>query len=282
LHDRRFLCDLRAAYADISRFGSAWSPELERLLLNAYSSDAASAGPYSFEWAVPPFVLPQFDDELTDNGRAALLEAWLRFRAQHDHKHEVETYRHLEAWQGDRLPRLFGAVATVRPAVAVKETIWPSSVSVAGVLLEYVQDAITLRQLPESSIEREAIATICDAAVAIVVDPAFYRVMHNDLRLDNILVSPRAAGDGYRVTLIDLAMTRLLEDDEDEEVWQDEKLQRDYPGKVGMVVEKHLSKYPRTKGAYRYHWVDQPLLASALCRAASSVCCSHPTQRNDG
>jgi hypothetical protein len=264
LHDRRAFCDLRAEDARDSPFGPQWSPERERLLCAYYPVDGGDRiAPYLYNPLRTPDAEPDFDGELTDEEEAAMLEAWLRIRARKEHEQEVAAYRFLRAWQGDRLPHLLGVASTVRP-VASMDSLWPPTVHVRAILLEYLPASTTLRDLPTAGIALSSIPTICDSAVAITTDPAFYRVQNSDIRLDNFLVTPRPNGDGYRVVMIDLAMTRLLGEDEDEEDWKREKRERDYPGAVGCVVEAHLNRYERTKGVYRYDRIwEQPLLKAA-------------------
>jgi hypothetical protein len=229
MFDRRFINPLRHRYR-----AGIWTPDLEQELRTFNSQDKRphiSVDPMNDSW---------YKDHDTDRWSVGHREAYLEEICKSLYATELETYRHLEIFQGRQLPKLYG---TVRCHVL--------GGSVVALLLEYLgEEAFTLENIP-STIKADCIQEIGDAALQTASDIGDYGVINSDLNLGNVMVVPAQRYSlPPRVVIIDFALSRLRSVGEPDEKWRKCRRFYDTEGELGKALGR------QSAGAFRYDHLD--------------------------
>ncbi|RDX54306.1 hypothetical protein OH76DRAFT_1082478 [Lentinus brumalis] len=138
--------------------------------------------------------------------RAALWEEHFRRLSAECYASERSAYEHLRVYQGSTIPRLLLAGVLLPPD---KRAIQPSAV-----VLEYIPDAVSLRDVPGDALD----VNMCLALIRAVDGFSAHGVFHGDINHNNILFTPQERP--FRAVVIDFGCAGIKADDEDEETWQ--------------------------------------------------------------
>ncbi|KAI0779701.1 hypothetical protein C8Q74DRAFT_1316216 [Fomes fomentarius] len=146
------------------------------------------------------------DEPVGQAERAALWEEHFRRLSAECYASERSAYDHLRVHQGSAIPRLLSTGAFVP---ADDRAIQPSAV-----VLEYIPDAVSLRDVSGDMLHTDMCATLVRA---IDTFPS-HGVFHGDINHNNVLFTPRE--HPARAVVIDFGCAGIRAADEDEETWQ--------------------------------------------------------------
>ena len=240
LYDPRFLTGIR----DEFKFPH-WSPAREEAL-----SEFIRMGKQ------PAFLSTINDDWIFRkcDWNDAQEEAFLAHYCIQMHRSEMTAYKRLEHLQGNCIPTMYASVrfldggcygnpdATAAQDGEKTRIASSTSLEIKGILIEYV-DGFLLDDLavcaPESSW-----SDICEQAIAIVNRISDCDLMNKDVRPTNVLVSEGDVNGnkGWRVVVIDFALSVLREQGQSAKQWREQKRIQDEEGAIGYVMEMKLKK----------------------------------------
>ena len=193
-------------------------------------------------------------------------EAYLQKKCDRAYEMELQVYNQLRDIQGDQIPRLY-ATALVSGVDGDKRAApWAK-----GILMEYLADSFSLRDIPYNVPDQTLWQGIGEAAVKLVQQVGDLGVLNRDVRLDNILVVPvhsrlprefqgfdpsselleeehiriqplTNASQQFKLVMIDFGLARVQAPDESDEEFRKARLSQDEEGAVGFVLEGHLKK----------------------------------------
>ena len=173
---------------------------------------------------------------------------------------ELSVYLHGRPVQGKSIPFVYG---TVRLRIGDGNRGIGDRVGnyVNGLIMEYIQPSFTLRDIPENVPDTGMWQELGEVAVKLVQGVGDYGILHEDVRLDNILVVPVKEGyyeeredeedsnNGldnsrklrfFKAVMIDFGLARARREDEADEDWKKARYFRDEEGAVGYVLENFL------------------------------------------
>ncbi|KAI0719994.1 hypothetical protein C8T65DRAFT_634530 [Cerioporus squamosus] len=138
--------------------------------------------------------------------RAALWEERFRRLSAECYASERSAYEHLRVHQGSAIPRLLLTGVLLPPD---ERAIQPSAI-----VLEYIPDAISLRDVPGDVLD----VKMCVALLRAVDSFSAHGVFHGDINQNNILFTPKTRP--VRAVVIDFGCAGIRADDEDEDTWR--------------------------------------------------------------
>lgn len=183
LYDRRRADNIRAEFDD----GKPYTEEKE----SAYQKYLLDPNKRYHDFVADLFCSESGSEDSLEDGGA--FEAYIAHQCERMWEKEVQAYEKMRDLQDELIPRLLGVVEYDLPVAVVGNGVPKDRLVIKGVLLEYIP-AITLKQyityqlrdgLP---IDHDAIAHVCEEAVALVNTIGDHGVLNEDIRLDNILV----------------------------------------------------------------------------------------------
>ena len=224
---------------------------------------------------LPAFLSAINDDWIFQKGdwNDAQEEAFLADYCSQMHRSETRAYKRLEHLQGDCIPTMYanvtlsdGGCYDTNDTTATQDgeqtrKASSSSLEIKGILIEHI-DGFLLDDLavhaPESSW-----ADICEQAIVIVNKISDCDLMNKDTRPTNVIVSDwdSKPNRGWRVVVIDFALSVLREQGKSDEEWREQKRIQDEEGAIGYVMEMKL-KTAKQAGRKKYKgplpWVYRP------------------------
>lgn len=122
---------------------------------------------------------------------------------------ETEAYRRLFPLQGKGIPLFFGSGRLV-----LEDPNCPRTFNPHANILEYIPDAITIRDVPATLITRPLVQSLLDTVQAL----GDLGVTHGDMNLGNILFSPKSSPP--RAVIIDFGEGTLRDERFNEKEWR--------------------------------------------------------------
>ncbi|KAF8523710.1 hypothetical protein BU17DRAFT_63648 [Hysterangium stoloniferum] len=207
LYDRRWVNDRK--FDD-----EPWSPTREEAAQARWRAIASGE------------LVDDFDNLNPDNYTESHEEELYRRICKERFETECEAYSRLSSLQGATIPRFYGAVKVSSPDI----TPWNvAEAFVYGIIIEKI-DATPLSFVDPSS---HKFPSLGHSLMAAVYSFSSHGVIHNDMRSDNILISPK------RIVTIDFGQAILRGDNEDDEQWAERVEMEDEVEGLRRILHQH-------------------------------------------
>lgn len=149
---------------------------------------------------------------------------------QYRYQTERTAYERLETFQGVSIPRCFGSVTVPDPPGLKRAAEDPQ---VYGLILEYIDGATLGELVAQAPDESPQLGYVPHNLLELVSAMGSHGVIHGDIRLENILVTPT------RAYLIDFGHATLRPESASDAEWKEEVDNEDDEGAVRQLLRRY-------------------------------------------